>query len=241
MSLNGGWSSAISPQRPPVPRSYHWLGGLVVSMVALSTSVYMYARSSLPEPISDDEVVESMIVALGAPAQRLEPPPPPPPDLPPPEPEPPTAPTERADDAPPPEPPPQPRPVIQPAPDDGRLSSGFGTGTEPAPPPPPPPPPPVELRRDFIDMSTAQYVSRVSYPYEALRRRHQGIGHLLVTVDRQGNVRKWKLVKSTGHITLDREIQRIAKQVDSLDPLPAYYDRQTASFIVPFHFIMSES
>ncbi len=234
------WSSAISPHAPPMPGLWHWAGGILVSVAALAVSIYVYAEENMPEPSGDDARLEEMIVSLGAPAQRLEPPPPPPPDMPPPPAEP-TVPTERAEDAPPPKAPPQPRPVIPAAPSDGRLSSGFGTGSVPAPPPPapPPPPPPVQLSQRFLDISTAAYVSRVRYPNEALRRREQGTGQLIVVIDRQGRVLEWRLLRSTGHERLDREIERVAERVEQLDALPDYYDRSSASLIIPFSFIMS--
>ena len=243
MSRND-WSSAISPQHPPVPRGHHWATGLFVSMIALSAATYIIADRSLPEPSSGETEVESVIVSLGAPAQRLEPPPPPPPDAPPPPeiPPEPQAPTERAEDAPPPEPPEQPRPILQPQPSDGRLSSGFGQGSgppsPPAPPPPPPPPRVVELDQMFIDISTREYVSRVEYPYRALQRRIEGKGRLQVLIDRNGRVLEWNLIESTGSRILDTEIERVAKSVEQLDPLPEYYNRSTARLIIPFIFMM---
>lgn len=237
------WSSAISPHTPPVPGLAHWAGGMLISVAALAFAIYVYADENMPEPVGDGASLEEVIVSLGAPAQRLEPPPPPPPDVPPLPPQEPQAPTERAEDAPPPEAPPQPRPVIPAAPSDGRLSSGFGTGTvpaPPAPPPPPPPPPPQELSQRFIDFSTAAYVSQIEYPYESLRRREQGTGQLIVVIDRQGRVLEWRLMRTTGHERLDREIERVARRVEQLDALPDYYERPTATLIIPFSFIMSD-
>lgn len=230
------WSSAISAHGPPVPTAAHWSVSLVISLFVLASATWVVAARSLPEPIADNEELESVVVSLGAPAQRLEPPPPPPPDAPPPEPDPePQVPTERAEDAPPPEPPPQPRPVIPAAPSTGRLSSGFGTGTGP---PAPPPPPVVELRWDFKDYSARQYISRVRYPEQALRRQIQGRGRLEVTIDRSGRILGYEIIESTGERILDREIERVAREVKSLDPLPNYYTRPTATLIVPFIFIL---
>jgi len=229
------WTSALSPHQPPVPRGHHWGAGLVISLAALATGIYLYARANLPDPVDEDEAPESVIVALGAPAQRLEEPPPPPEEPPPPEPPEPQVPTERAEDAPPPAPPPQPRPVFQ-QPTNARPSSGFGTGTKPAPPPPPPPP--KELSRQFIDISTYAYVSQVEYPYNAMRRQQEGTGRLMVVIDRSGVVRSWNLIRSTGHNLLDREIERVAKRVEQLDPLPPDWDRPTAKLIIPFTFVL---
>lgn len=230
------WQSALSPFRPPVPTMAHWGAGTVSAAAALALAVYIIAERSLPDERPDEETPEPVIVALGAPAQRLEPPPPvETPQEPPAEPQ---TPTERAEDAPPPEPPPEPRPAIPQAPDTGRLSSGFGPGAGDAPPPPPPPPRPVVLDQDFITMSTLEYVRRVNYPYEALRRNLQGTGRLLVRVDRSGRVLDWRISSSAGHRILDREIERVARQVRQLDPLPPEYTRSTADLIIPFAFVM---
>lgn len=235
------WSSAISPQHPPIPTLGHWTGGLVASIIMLAGGTAWIARETMPDPLPEEEVVEQMVVALGAPAQRLEPPPPPPPEAepPPPEPPPPTRPTERAEDAPPPAPPPEPRVYYPPENTGLKASSGFNP--DPGPPSPPPAPPPrVEtLSRTFIDISTREYVSRVEYPYEALRRRIEGQGSILVVIDRKGRVLSWELSQSTGSRILDREISRVAKQVEQLDPLPANYGPSTAKLLIPFTFVMS--
>ena len=233
------WSSAICPQRPPVPRLTHWGAGLTVALLALTAATWAVASSQLPEDTGEGAELESMIVSLGAPAQRLEPPPPPPEEAPPPPeiPPEPQVPTERAEDAPPPAPPPQPRQLAPQLPNTGRLSSGFGHATgDPAPPAPPPRP--VELQQRFIDISTAAYVAKVRYPYNALRARIEGQGKIVVVIDRTGAVRDWRLVESTGSALLDREIERVAGSVDRLDPLPDYYTRPTATLVIPFIFIM---
>ncbi|MEO0983006.1 MAG: energy transducer TonB [Pseudomonadota bacterium] len=230
-----GWRSALSPQRPPIPTNSHWAVGLTLAAGLLAASIYVVAERNMPDVIEDDGGEEAMIVALGAPAQRLEPPPVETPPEPQPEPQ---TPTERAEDAPPPEPPPQPRPVAPPAPSDGRLSSGFGTGQGPPAPPPPPPVRRTTLDQGFIDISTREYVRRVEYPYEALRRGIQGRGRLRVRIDRSGRVVEWRLAQSAGHRLLDREIERVAKQVEQLDPLPDDFGRRTADLIIPFAFVI---
>ncbi|MEL6258909.1 MAG: energy transducer TonB [Pseudomonadota bacterium] len=233
-----GWSSALSPKPPPIPTAGHWSAGLVAAMAVIAVGLSVIADRSLPNDNLGAEDEERVIVALGAPARRLEPPPPvetppePLPDLK-------TAtPTERAEDAPPPEPPPAPRPIAPPAPSDGRLSSGFGTGTGPPTPPPPPPPKRDTLDRAYFDISTREYVSLVKYPYDALRRGLQGTAQIKVRIDRSGRVLEWKMVRSTGHRLLDREVERVARKVRQLDPLPSDYRRRTADLIIPFTFVM---
>lgn len=239
------WSSAICQTPPSVPGPIHWTAGLLVSGVSLFVSLYIIADRAIPVPVVEEAGVEEIVVSLGAPARRLEPPPPelipdePPPDEPPPAPE---VKTERAEEAPPPEAPPEPRYFPPVSTTTGPLSSGLGPGKPstppPAPPPPPPPTPPVISRR-FVAMSTAAYVSRVEYPYEALRHRIEGRGAISVRVDRSGRVLTWQMTQSTGHPVLDREIKRVAAQVQKLDPLPDDYPLAQCTLIIPFSFVMA--
>lgn len=231
-----GWTSPLSPQRPPIPTRLHWAAGVCVSIAALIIVVGGVAERGIPHEVIEADV-DRVIVALGAPARRLEPPPPPPPDAPEPPPEPvePEVPTERAEEAPPPAPPEQPRRPIPNVSTEGQASSGVGEMREATPPPPPPP---VELKQRFIEISARQYTRQVRYPYEALKRRHEGIGKLQVVVRRSGEVVRWSLVESTGSRYLDREIERVAKEVKRIDPLPDYFDRNTAALIIPFSFLI---
>jgi len=59
-----------------------------------------------------------------------------------------------------------------------------------------------------------------------------------VVISRSGEVQSWEIIESTGQRLLDREIERVAKSVEQLDPLPDYYERPRAILIVPFSFVM---
>lgn len=232
------WSSAICDKPPNAPGVTHWSMGLFAAGIGLFTSLYIIADKAIPiDDMQESAEVEQVIVSLGAPAQRLEPPPPELiPDDPPEEPPPPEVKTERAEEAPPPEAPPEPRyfpPVTQAT---GKASSGFGEAKTPSPPPPKP----VELSRRFIDVSTAEYIRRVKYPYNAMRRKIQGTGRIKVEINRNGDVVRWDLIQSTGSDILDREIARVAGEVDRLDPLPPEYPFPRAKLIIPFSFIMTD-
>lgn len=234
------WTSPISQKAPYAPGVYSWLTGLSIAGVGLLASLYVIADQTIPVDTGEEIEVEELIIALGAPAQRLEPPPPELiPDEPPDEPPPPQKKTERAEEAPPPEPPPEQRyfPPVQAA--TGPLSSGLGEAKAPPPPPPPPKPRPITLSRQFIDVSTAQYIRQVKYPYKALQKNIEGTGKILVRIDRQGNVLSWELKESAGHPYLDKEIERVADKVTKLDPLPDDYPASGAKLIIPFSFIIS--
>ena len=68
--------------------------------------------------------------------------------------------------------------------------------------------------------------------------RQQGSRKLLIVIDRRGRVLEWSLLRSTGYPRLDREIERVAREVEQLDPLPEYYTLPTANLIIPFSFIV---
>ncbi|MEM1133043.1 MAG: energy transducer TonB [Pseudomonadota bacterium] len=231
------WTSAISPERPPVPRNWHWGVGLACAAVILSVAIWQYSRNAIPEM---GEMLDETVVALGAPARRLEPPPPGVETT-----EEPVVPTERADDAPPPAPPEQPRAVAASSTDGGAFSSGTGAKVAPPPPPTPAPPPPprppekvTRLTQNFIRISQQQYMRNLRYPQSAIENKRQGTGVLRVTVARSGKVLSAEIVKSTGHRRLDFEIRRVAKLVKQLEPLPANYSGSKAIADIPINFVI---
>ncbi|WOE76577.1 energy transducer TonB [Alterisphingorhabdus coralli] len=228
------WTSALSPERPPVPRGWHWSLGALVSVMILGTGVWQYSRNAIPET---GEMIDEMVVTLGAPARRLEPPPPGVETT-----DEPEIPTERAEDAPPPAAPEEPRAVAASS-LDGSMASG--TGAKPAPPKPLPPPPPepppkvTELPTDFVRISHAQYRNRIRYPTASRRIGEEGKGVLQVTIARSGKVLNAQLITSTGHRNLDREIERVAETVTQLDPLPANYANDTATTDISITFVLN--
>jgi len=228
------WSSAIAPSPPPIPRRWHWAAGIACAALALALYSLRYGAS---EEIVLAAAEESVVVSLGGPARRLEAPP---------EEvevadEAPVV-AERAEDAPPPAPPKEARVVAGATSGDGRASSGaggIGTGPPlPLPPPPPAPPPPrvTEVTSRFIEISIRAYTSKIIYPGASLDRGEEGRGVLRVTIARDGKVKSWDIVRSTGHARLDREIERVARLVPRLDPLPANFGRDEAKVDIPITF-----
>lgn len=235
MNAAADWSSAIAPRPPPVPRRWHWAAGLACAALVLAAYSLRYAKSEEVVLAAEEE---SVIVSLGGPARRLEAPPE---EVQTAEEAPVVA--ERAEDAPPPAPPKEARVVAGAADGDGRASSGaggIGTGPPlPLPPPaplPPPPPKVTEVSRQFIQISIRAYTSKIVYPNASLTRGEEGRGVLRVTIARDGRVRDWDIIRSTGHGRLDREIQRVAKLVPRLDPLPADFSRNEAKVDIPITF-----
>lgn len=233
-----GWSSAIAPGPPPIPRGWHWATGIALAVLALAAISLRYAEGEAPMIVEEDEAV---LVSLGGAARRLEAPPPEvetsanAPEV-----------AERAEDAPPPSAPAQPRVVAGASDGDGRASSGTGgAGSGPVaplpppraqPPAPPPRPRPAQVSRQFMEVSTLAYNSQIVYPRASLDNEEQGRGVLRVTVAHDGRVLDWKITRSTGHNRLDLEIQRVARMVNRLDPLPSDFDRDQAVVDIPIVF-----
>ncbi|WP_299322919.1 energy transducer TonB [Parasphingopyxis sp.] len=236
MNRETSWTSAIAPEHPPIPKDWHWMAGLGVAALILVATALGFAERAIPDAGED---VEAMVVSLGGGARTLEPPPPGVETT-----DQPSVPAERAEDAPPPTAPPQPRALPSFSASDGRPSSGTGAGRIPSPPPaarPPPPPPPArttQLSRRFIDISQRAYMGRIVYPRDALSRQQQGTGILRVVIDRSGRVVEWQLVQSTGHRRLDAEIERVAREVRQLDPLPSDYAGNRAEARIPIIFFI---
>lgn len=232
-----GWSSAIAPHAPPVPRPAHWLAGLALAALLLALSALRYAN--VPENVAADEEA-GVVVSLGGAVRRLEAPPP---EVATAEEAPKIA--ERAENAPPPEAPAAPRVVAGAADGEGSASSGTSAGPARLPPAPAPPPsaapqpaPPrtVRVSRRFIEVSIRAYTSLIVYPSGSLNAEEEGRGLLKVTIARDGKVLDWQLARSTGYERLDREIRRVAAQVVRLDPLPADFSRDTAEVEIPITF-----
>lgn len=227
------WSSAIAPEAPPIPRQWHWLAGVALGALALTLVSLRYADAGEALMIAEEEAV---VISLGGQARRLDPPPP---EVETSEEAPQVA--ERADDAPPPAAPVEPRVVAGSAEGEGRASSGTGGGASgppaPLPPPPPPPPPrPTAVSQRFVEISIREYSRQIIYPKMALDREQEGQGVLRVQIARDGSVLDWKLIRSTGHAQLDREIQRVARRVRRLDPLPANFAYDTTKVEIPITF-----
>ena len=243
------WSSPLSPETPYGVKRRLWALAFVVSFIVILLVFAAGGRGGgMSGEVTEDGPVTRTIVQLGDPeaAPIVEPEPAPPaPSEPEPEPEP-TKLAERAEDAPEPvetEPETEPQPVetvfadavrgeedgevTEEAPSEGDVTAP-GDGAAGA----------AALPLLYVEISTRRYLERVRYPPRAEKRNIEGLGLLKVTVAREGTVIDWEIVESSGSPILDAEIRRVARQVRKLDPLPSDYPYDTATFIVPFNFIL---
>lgn len=76
------------------------------------------------------------------------------------------------------------------------------------------------------------------YPPEARMRRHQGVGYIQFTMDRQGKVLSYKLYRSSTFQSLDDEILALIVRAQPLPAIPADRPEQTLDFIVPVNFTL---
>ncbi|MCT2397941.1 energy transducer TonB [Novosphingobium mangrovi (ex Huang et al. 2023)] len=106
----------------------------------------------------------------------------------------------------------------------GGIGKGVGTGTATGVDIPKPKPPetaaPVQAGAHYDQVSTAVYSRLIRYPQSALDDGLEGVGALNVVVTGDGKVLSWGIQQSTGHTVLDKEISRVARKVQSLDPIP---------------------
>jgi protein TonB len=86
------------------------------------------------------------------------------------------------------------------------------------------------------DLVAARLQQNKRYPREAEARRETGVVTLNFSVDRRGKVLSSRIVKSSGHSSLDEEVQAMLRRAE---PLPAFGPAMTQSAIqltVPIQF-----
>jgi periplasmic protein TonB len=177
-----------------------------------------------------------------------EPPPPPEPvvEPPPPEPPPPAPPPPVRRRPVPTEAPALPEPVEEPAPEPEELVPVIPE--PPAPPPPPPPapvraPPPPQAVTPRVDLGAYRHALRDTldqhkrYPRMARRMGLEGTVEVEVVVRADGGLAAPpRIVASSGHDLLEREVERMVGAAAPFPPLPAGWAEPTATFRVPVRF-----
>lgn len=76
------------------------------------------------------------------------------------------------------------------------------------------------------------------YPRAARQKRQQGRAMLRFAIDRGGNVLNYKLEKSTGYDTLDREVVAMIQRASPLPPMPAEMSGDRLEVVVPVPFTL---
>lgn len=123
----------------------------------------------------------------------------------------------------------------------GGIGKGIGTGTATGVDiKPKPPETTVQAGAHYDQVSTAVYSSLIRYPQPALDDGLEGTGGLSVVVTGDGKVLNWGIEQSTGHAVLDKEIGRVARKVQALDPIPGLPAGKRAIVHVKIFFQLAE-
>lgn len=76
------------------------------------------------------------------------------------------------------------------------------------------------------------------YPRAARQKRQQGRAMLRFAIDRSGKVLDYKIEKSTGYDTLDREVVAMIQRASPLPPMPAEMTGERLEVVVPVPFTL---
>lgn len=91
---------------------------------------------------------------------------------------------------------------------------------------------------DYLSYLLAWLQKHKEYPREAQRRRLEGTALLYFEMDRQGRVQTSQLQRSSGHASLDAEVQALLRRAEPLPVPPAEIQGERIKLIVPVQFFL---
>ncbi|MCB1214965.1 MAG: energy transducer TonB [Deltaproteobacteria bacterium] len=74
------------------------------------------------------------------------------------------------------------------------------------------------------------------YPRLAQENEEEGVLNLEITLDRSGNVKSYRFIKTTNYQRLNQAAEKTLKKAGSFGPLPASYAGDTLNLQVPIRF-----
>lgn len=74
------------------------------------------------------------------------------------------------------------------------------------------------------------------YPRQATKRGVEGKVSIKITIDRDGNVKDFEIVQSSGYDILDASVEEMVKTASPFPPVPKNYDGSEFAFIAPVRF-----
>lgn len=106
-------------------------------------------------------------------------------------------------------------------------------------------PPPADSGEAGAD-DTAAYIARIrswlarnkNYPPRARRLEMEGVARVHIVVDRDGRVLEYRLLESSGHELLDREVAAMIERAQPLPRMPTRLNRNRMELIVPIRFTL---
>jgi len=76
------------------------------------------------------------------------------------------------------------------------------------------------------------------YPRGAQMRRQEGTALLHFVMDREGRILEYRLQESSGHATLDREVEAMLKRAEPLPTFPEEMQASQLELVVPVTFYL---
>lgn len=104
------------------------------------------------------------------------------------------------------------------------------------PGPPTPPSPHAPPTPDYLARLMAHLEAHKDYPRPAQEAHIQGVVQVRFTMDRQGHVLSFAMVKSSGVPLLDRGAQNTVMNAQPMPPMPPDYPGETLTLTLPINF-----
>uniref|UniRef100_UPI0035AE5602 energy transducer TonB n=1 Tax=Stella sp. TaxID=2912054 RepID=UPI0035AE5602 len=92
--------------------------------------------------------------------------------------------------------------------------------------------------QSYLAALRAQLERYKTYPPAAQRRRMEGTTTVRFTIARNGAVLGYRIVGSSGHSLLDREVEELLQRASPLPALPADVDGEQLEIVVPISFYL---
>lgn len=94
----------------------------------------------------------------------------------------------------------------------------------------------IEARISYTGIIAAKIKKYKRYPRFSRRRHEEGIVKLFFKLDRMGKVVNFRIVSSSGHDRLDKEVLRMLEKAQPFPPFPSEIKRTTLSMTIPVTF-----
>lgn len=242
--LHGGLLAALMLRldQAPATAAHAGVGGIEVSFGPAGSAPGTLAASPRPEPVEPPPEPESgpAVVPLAQqPSEAIPLPPaetPAPIVLPPPNVKPQPRPFEKIATA----PPPERTTAVEPSPEHvyrdrdalagaaGRFETGSGESRSGGGTP--------GAVADYISRLRAWLERHKQYPREARAQHQEGTALLFFSIDREGRVLSYRLHRSSGYGSIDREVLALIQRADPLPAVPAEMARPVLEIVVPIKF-----
>ncbi|BBK38581.1 hypothetical protein STAQ_36590 [Allostella sp. ATCC 35155] len=92
--------------------------------------------------------------------------------------------------------------------------------------------------QSYLAALRAQLERHKTYPPVAQRRRMEGTATVRFAIARDGRILSHRLVRSSGHSLLDREVEELLQRASPLPALPADVDGDQLEIVVPISFYL---